>query len=163
MRKSLAAALVLTIGSFAMGATAQAVTLTPYPNPGTPNPDVYVFSATSTGDVFGFFAGVNAADNSVVGVSINGAAPTIFGLSNQGSVVGQSVDFGHAVAGDTLTFIFRNLTTGTQFSSVASANPDGLQHAFATRFAGSGGIPSGVQISFEDLARLQGSDFDYDD
>ena len=118
----------------------------------------------STGDVTGFFAGASAADTSVFGVSVNGAAPTVFALNNQTTAVSQSFDFGPVVAGDTLSFVLRNLTTGTQFSSNPSSNPDGLQHVFATGFTTSGGaILSGLQISFEDLAKFQGSDFDYND
>ena len=143
---------------------ARAATITPYPGPGTPNLTVYNFIALSTGDVTGFFAGASAADTSVIGVSVNGAAPSLFGLSNQTSALSQSLDFGTVTAGDLLTFTLKNLTSGTQLSSNSTLNPDGLQHVFAANFVSSGGaIPNGLQVSFEDLTKSQGSDFDYND
>ena len=161
MKKALLVA-VLTIAAGTINALAD--TITPYSTPGSENTKHYSFRALATGDVTGFFAGASAADISLVGLSINGGTPTTFGLHNQTTSISQSLDFGSVVAGDTLTFILRNKTKGTQFSSNPASNPDGLQYVFSSRFKNSGGaIPSGIQISFEDRARSQGSDFDYND
>jgi hypothetical protein len=153
------------IGVFGIGiGPSTAATVTPYSTPGTPNSATYNFTALANADVIGFFVGRSAADTSVLGLSVNGATPTLFGLNNQTSPIGQSFDFGPVTAGSVLSFILVNQTTGIRFSSNPASNPDGLQHVFSTNYTGAGGtIPIGVQISFEDLARFQGSDFDYND
>ena len=159
MKKSLLVAFLITIAGNSL-----ADTLTPYSDPGNPNTAFYTFTALATGNVTGFFAGASAADLSVVGLSVNGGTPTVFGLNNQSTAISQSLNFGSVSAGDSLIFILRNQTTGTQFSSDPVSNPDGQQHVFSAGFTNSGGaIPSGIQISFEDLAKSQGSDFDYND
>lgn len=159
MKKSLLVAFLITIAGNSL-----ADTITPYADSGSPNADLYTFRALATGNVTGFFAGASADDTSVVGLSVNGRTPTVFGLNNQTTAISQSLDFGSVIAGDLLTFTLSNQTSGTQFSSDPLLNPDGLQHVFSAAFTNSGGaIPSGVQISFEDLAKSQGSDFDYND
>ena len=163
MHKTVLGALLVSASSFLFDPVL-ATPLSPYQNTGVPNIASYTFTAAATGDVTGFFAGASASDISRIGLSVNGATPMLFGLSNQTSTVSRSLDFGAVVAGDALSFILNNLTAGTQLSSDPDFNADGLQHVFADQFESSGGaIPSGVQISFEDLLKSQGGDFDHND
>ena len=46
--------------------------LVPYPNPGTPNPDIYTFTATTSGDIIAYFAGTGAAYDEQLGMLVNG-------------------------------------------------------------------------------------------
>ena len=95
---------------------------------------------------------------------VNGvASPAGFGFVNQTSTVGQAFNFGAVNAGDAITFVLRNLTTGTDLSSNPSSNADLLQHVYSTDFAGNGTLPAGTYVAFEDLLASQGSDFDYND
>jgi hypothetical protein len=95
---------------------------------------------------------------------VNGVlSPAGLGFPNQTSAVGSTFDFGAVNAGDTISFVLRNVTTGTDISSVPSLNGDGLQHIYSTDFGGNGTIPAGTYIAFEDLLASQGSDFDYND
>lgn len=86
MQKSLLIAFLITVNGISYPA---ADNPTLYSNSGIPNPDVYNFTALSTGELTGFFAGVSAADTSVVGVSINGGTPATSGLNNQTTALGQ--------------------------------------------------------------------------
>lgn len=161
MKKSLLAALLVTFG---IGAPAVHASTIPYPNAGTINPVIYNFTAATGGDVMGFFFGFNAADVDAVEMLVNGVAtPAGFGFVNQTSTVGQSFDFGTVNAGDVITFVLRNTSTGTDLSSIPTSNADGDQHIYSTDFAGNGTIPAGTYVAFEDLLASQGSDFDYND
>ena len=162
-RSLLAAAAVAGVAVFASGPAARAGTI-PYPNPGTVNPAPYTFTAATTGDIVGAFFGFNAADSDEIDMFVNGVlSPAGFGFPNQTSAVGSTFDFGAVNAGDTISFVLRNVTTGTDISSVPSLNGDGLQHIYSTDFGGNGTIPAGTYIAFEDLLASQGSDFDYND
>ncbi len=163
MRKSLLAAALVAIGIGSPVSGAHAATI-PYPSPGTINLVNYNFTAATAGDVIGFFFGFNAADVDAVEMLINGV-PTVagFGFVNQTSTVGQSFNFGTVNAGDAITFILRNSSTGTDLSSIPASNADGDQHIYSTDFAGNGTIPAGTYVAFEDLLASQGSDFDYND
>ncbi len=162
MNKFLFAA-AFVIGSGCVGSSAQAGTI-PYPNPGTVNPAVYNFVAASTGPIMGAFFGFNAGDVDEVEMLVNGvASPAGFGFVNQTSTVGQAFNFGAVNAGDSITFVLRNQSTGIDLSSNPSSNADGLQHVYSTDFAGNGTLPAGTYVAFEDLLASQGSDFDYND
>ena len=162
-RSLLAAATLITFAAFANGSAARAATI-PYPNPGTINPVVYTFTAATTGNIIGTFFGFNAGDSDEVEMLVNGvASPAGFGFLNQTSTPGDSFNLGHVNAGDTITFVLRDLTSGTDISSVSSLNADTRQHIYSTDFAGNGTIPAGTYIAFEDLLAGQNSDFDYND
>ncbi len=162
MNKFLFAA-AFVIGGSCVGSSAQAGTI-PYPDAGTVNPAVYNFVAAATGPIVGSFFGFNAGDVDEVQMLVNGiASPAGFGFVNQTSTVGQTFNFGSVNAGDTITFVLRNLSTGTDLSSVPSSNLDMLQHIYSTDFGGNGTIPDGTYVAFEDLLASQGSDFDYND
>jgi hypothetical protein len=162
MKKYLLAAALMTAGVFA-GTSSQAGTI-PYPNPGTINPAVYTFTASATGTVTGFFFGFNAADVDSIEMLVNGVPSAAgFGFVNQTTAIGSSFDFGNVTAGDTITFLLRNQTTATDFSSNPLLNADLVQHIYSTDFAGNGTIPAGTYVAFEDLLASQGSDFDYND
>ena len=162
MKKYLLAAALIT-GGVCAGTASQAGTI-PYPTPGTINPVVYNFTATATGSVTGFFFGFNAADTDEIEMLVNGvASPAGFGFVNQTSAIGSSFNFGNVTAGDTITFLLRNQTTSTNFSSKPTLNADLDQHIYSTDFAGNATIPAGTYVAFEDLLASQGSDFDYND
>jgi hypothetical protein len=162
MKKYLLAA-TLIAGGLCVGTASHAGPI-PYPNPGTINPAVYNFTASATGSVTGFFFGFNAADVDSIEMLVNGvASPAGFGFVNQTSAVGSSFNFGNVTAGDTITFLLRNQTTSTDFSSVPALNADLVQHIYSTDFGGNGTIPAGTYVAFEDLLASQGSDFDYND
>lgn len=142
--------------------TAQAGVI-PYGNPGVENPATYTFTAASTGDVYGYFAGSGAAYTEVVAMSINGVLGS-FGLNNHTTSVGTAFLFGSVTAGDTLKFYVNVLSTGYTYSTDVSENSDGKNHVYSTTatagqaFAGS---PVGVYVAFEDLEG--GGDFNYYD
>ena len=162
-RSLLAAATLITFAAFANGSAARAATI-PYPNPGTINPVVYTFTAAATGNIIGTFFGFNAGDSDEVEMLVNGVASSAgFGFLNQTSTPGDSFNLGHVNAGDTITFVLRDLTSGIDISSVPSLNGDTRQHIYSTDFGGNGTIPAGTYIAFEDLLASQNSDFDYND
>jgi hypothetical protein len=162
MKKYLLAAALITCGACA-ATTSQAGTI-PYPNAGTINPAVPNFTASATGSVTGFFFGFNAADTDSIEMLVNGVPSAAgFGFVNQTSAVGSSFNFGNVTVGDTITFLLRNSTTSTDFSSNPTLNADLTQHIYSTDFGGNGTIPAGTYVAFEDLLATQGSDFDYND
>jgi hypothetical protein len=62
--------LVLLLFGWQNDAYADAI---PYPNVGTPNPAIYTFTATSTGDIVAYFAaGSTAAYDNQLGLLVNG-------------------------------------------------------------------------------------------
>ena len=143
----------------------------PYPTPGTYNSVLYTFTAASTGDVIAYFAGSTAAYDNELGLLVNGVSTGVVGLDNQTSAPGQTLDLGHANAGDTLTFVLVNHTLGMDAYSDPSMNvsydtPDTThhQHVYSTPYTGTGpvidSIPAGTFVSFEDLPPLV-SDFNY--
>src|SRR5262245_63413823 len=69
-----------------LGTSARADTI-PYPNPGSPNPATYSFTAAFTGDVIAYFAGSSASFENTLGLQINGVSTGIFGLNNKTSMV----------------------------------------------------------------------------
>ncbi len=161
MKKSLFAAVAIALTANVSAVHASTI---PYQNAGTVNTQTYTFIAASTQDVMGFFFGFSAADTEAIEMLVNGVAtPAGFGFVNQTSTVGQSFDFGPVNAGDVISFVLHNTSTGIDLSSVPGSNADGVQHIYATDFAGNGTIPAGTYVAFEDLLASQGSDFDYND
>jgi PEP-CTERM motif len=148
----------------------------PYPDVGTPNPVTYTFTAASTGVITAYFAGSGASYGEVVGMSINGAAPTVWGLDDHSSSVGDTLVMGDVVAGDTLVFedaVYTSGTTGPNppvgadfvWSSIPSMNIDGGNHVYSTTATAGqayAGSPAGVYVAFED-EKFHGSDYNYHD
>ncbi len=132
----------------------------PYPTPGTQNPVTYTFTSNG-GDIMAFFAGTGAAYNETLGLLIDGVDSGITGLQNHTVGVGDSLDFGTIAAGKTLTFYINVATTGDVFYSDKSLNADGVNHVYSTSFSGSGSLPAGTYVAFEDLKG--GGDLNYFD
>ncbi len=162
MRKSLLAALLAAscLGSYGV-VPAQAATI-PYPHAGTQNSALYNFTATATGNIEAYFYGSSAADIDLVGLLVNGIPTGITGLNNQTSHFGDSIDLGNVTAGDKLTFILINQTTGHDWYSRRHLNSDHSQHVYSTPYSGSGVIPAGTYVGFEDLPKGS-NDWDYND
>jgi len=137
----------------------------PYPNAGTLATSHH-FTAVETGDLVGYFFGSSAAYDNQIGVFVNGTQLGGYGLDNQSSTIGQSVNFGHVNAGDTIVFALNVLSQGYKLYSNTALNSDSMDHAYATVFSGQAGggvsIPAGIYVGFEDqLATI--SDLDYND
>lgn len=150
----------------------------PYANVGQLAPDS-TFTATSTGDIIGYFAGSSAGDNDAIelwDVTTNTYSGYLF--PNHASTVGEQADFGSVSAGDTLVFLIKNESTGEVFDSLDNGgvpttnNDDGYNHVYATSYSGGlAGLPAdltGTYLGFEDLGveslfPLKGSDLDYND
>lgn len=157
------------------GGAAMAADAIPYPDAGTYNATSYTFTAATTGDLIGYFAGSGASYDNEVGVLDNGLLTSGgFGLDNHASSIGQSFDFGHVNAGDTLTFVLQNNTLGKDAYSnpllnVAYDEPTdtiGHNHVYSTAYTATGpvlgSIPPGTYVAFEDLP-FPDSDFNYSD
>jgi len=132
-----------------------------YPNNGTINPATYTFTAASTGDLIGYFAGSGASYDEQVGLL---GSPNGVGLGNHSSQIGEAFNFGHVTAGQVLTFFDQINTTHDTWYSDASMNSDGIQHIYSTNVVANqiyAGSPAGVYIGFEDLAG--GGDANYFD
>jgi hypothetical protein len=164
------ASLALLLCGLGTSARADAI---PYPTPGVLNPATYTFTAVATGDIIAYFAGSTASFTNTLGLQVNGVSTGIFGLNNQTSAIGQSLDLGHANAGDVLTFVMHNVSPGIGdlFSNPALNAPyDGLavgtQHVYSTPYTATSpifdSIPVGTFVSFEDLPFPQ-SDLNYND
>jgi len=138
--------------------------LLPYPTPGFENTASYSFTATTTGDIGGYYAiqTRTASYDEDVTLLVNGVATGAgFGLPNS-SALGTFFNFGHANAGDVLTFILR-ITAPPSAIGTVSSNPSdnaaydggvGHQHVYSGHYNfgdGLGSIPSGTYVGFEDL------------
>jgi hypothetical protein len=145
----------------------------PYPNPGTPNPATYTFTAAASGDVIAYFAGSGAAYDEQVGmIDETTGTNSGTGLDDHSSSIGQAFDMGHVNAGDTLVFYdFVATASGTIYSDPSmnvaydSDGSDGHNHVYSTSAAAgqiSSLIPAGTYVGFEDLP-FPGSDFNYFD
>ena len=132
----------------------------PYSTPGTQNLVTYTFTSNG-GDVMAYFAGTGASYNETLGLLIDGVDSGITGLQNHSVGVGASLDFGTIAAGKTLTFYIDVATTGDFFYSDKSLNTDGVNHVYSTSFSGSGSLPAGTYVAFEDLNG--GGDLNYFD
>lgn len=137
-----------------------------YPTPGV-EAGANQFTAIGTGEIWGYFWGGDATWDSEIGLSINGAAPTVFGLPNQTTPYGTPLLLGTVNAGDDLDFILRVTPPSVpafNWSSHQPNNPDGMNHAWSTHWTGDVVIPEGTFLGFEDRDRndpLQ--DRDYND
>jgi hypothetical protein len=137
----------------------------PYSNAGTVA-SPHIFTAVASGDLSAYFLDSSAMYDNQVGVFVNGVQVGGYGLDDHSSTAGQSVDFGHVNAGDTVVIALNVLSQGYKLYSNTALNSDGINHIYATAFSGqtAGGIniPAGVYVGFEDqLASI--SDLDYND
>src|SRR5215469_7787625 len=145
----------------------------PYCNVGT-IPPTNTFTATATGSITGYFiqggaaSGGGAADLDFVGM-LDVTSSTFSGwlFNNQTSLPGDTANFGAATVGDTLVFELQNVSLGSIiFASQPSLSSDGVNHAYATGFAGGvlngATIPAGTYVGMEDLP-ASFSDFNYND
>ncbi len=159
-----ALALSLSLG---LASAANAV-IPSYPSPGIINAMDYTFTAASNGTVVAYFLGGNTIRyESELGLRVNGIDVGTFGLNNKTSALGDSFDFGGVLvnAGDELVFRLSVLSTGNEFFSKRSLNPDGITHIYSTAYGGGDyGVPAGTYVAFEDVL-LGGTyeDFDYND
>lgn len=160
------------------GATQPAqAAIIPYPNVGTENPVTYSFTATASGDVWGYFAAqTGAAYTEEVGLMVNGVlTPNGFGLNNHSTATGQGFDFGTVTAGDTLVFVLNVINppeaVGTVYSDPSlNASYDGgtgQNHIYSVAYNASSdlldpSVPSGTYVAFEDLPAPI-SDWNYQD
>ena len=144
----------------------------PYCNVGT-IPPTNVFTATSTGTITGYFvqggaaSGGGAADLDFVQMyDVTSSTYSGWLFNNQTSLAGATANFGAVTAGDTLVFELQNVTLSMIFASQPSLSADGINHAYATAFAGGvlngATIPAGTYVGMEDLPACC-SDFNYND
>ncbi len=144
---------------------------------GSMNPNSYSFTATSSGDITGYFYGFSAAYGESVALVVQNITQN-YGLYNQLTPVGTSFDMGSVNAGDVLKFSLEvwkspgaigpdgNPTAIPDYilSSDPSLNPDGAQHIYSTAYTGGiAGIPAGTYVAFEDLLADVPPDWDYND
>lgn len=177
MRVSTLAALTGSAALLALGAGQARADAIPYPCCGYNNAD-YTFYASSTGDVFAYFAGSTAGYVNQLGLLVDGvASPNGYGLNNHTSSIGESFDLGFAHQGDVLTFALNSITLNKTVYSDPSMNdaydngpailtPDGHNHVYSTPYTATspviGSIPVGTFVAFEDLP-FPGSDYNYND
>jgi hypothetical protein len=124
------------------------------------------FTAAASGDLVGYFLDSSAVYDNQVSVFVNGAQLGGSGLDDHASTLGQSFNFGHVNAGDSIVFALNVLSQGYKLYSDTAMNSDATNHAYATAYSGqtTGGVtvPAGVYLGFEDqLATI--SDLDYND
>jgi hypothetical protein len=155
-----------------LGTSARADAI-PYPTPGVLNAAVYNFTAAATGDIIAYFAGSTADFTNELSLRVNGVSTGVFGLNNHTSALGQSLNLGHANAGDVLTFVMHNIIPGIGdlFSNPAlnaayDGLPVGTQHVYSTAYTSTSpiidSIPVGIFVSWEDLP-FPSSDLNYND
>lgn len=150
------AAIALSV-SLAMSVNAGTI---PYPNVGTIAPE-NSFTAMADGAVYAYFFSSNASYKSRIGLWVDGTQIGDYGLINHSSSYGDSYLFGNVSAGNELVFELQVLSTGGSWYSIASSNSDGLNHTYATDYAGDASVPAGTYVAFEDLPSL--GDVDYND
>lgn len=135
-----------------------------YSTPGVVNPVVYTFKASTTGDIIAYFTGSTAKYENTLSLLVNGVDTGVSGLNDHTSNYGDSINFGTATIGDTLTFRLNVLTNGTTVFSTASANADATNHVYSAAYAGDALVPAGTYVAFEDVLTTTGkSDFNYHD
>src|SRR6478609_1889513 len=81
-------------------ATVARADVIPYSTPGAVNAATYSFTASTTGNIIAYFAGSTAGFTNELGMRVNGVPTGIFGLNNQTSAVGDSLNLGSVQAGD---------------------------------------------------------------
>jgi PEP-CTERM motif len=136
-----------------------------YANPGIVAP-AFTFTAQSSGEEVGYFMGSTAGFTNLIGLWVNGKQLGSFALNNHTSQVGDSVDFGHVNAGDTLVFALQANDGSYVVSSDPSMNSDSISHVYTSSYTGGTEngvtIPAGTFVAFEDLLS-PGSDLNYND
>lgn len=155
----------LAAAMLALSATGSALASDPaYATPGTVNAAGYTFEAAATGDIYAYFLGQSASYSEQLGMAAANSTVALgaVGLDNHASTRGDWIDLGHVTAHEIVTFFINVTNTGLTFSSQVSENADASQHIYSTSFAGSGAIPAGTFVSFEDLD-TRVSDHDYND
>ena len=159
--KKIVAALSVT-ASLLAACAAQAAPL-PYGTPGIENKTTYTFNAAADGDLIAYFAGSTAGFTNEIGLFVNGVDTGIYGLNNQTSSYGDTLNFGAVNKGDSLVFVLKVLNPSTvgPWYSQKSLNTDDVNHVFSSAYAGDGTLPAGVYVAFEDLPA--GGDFNYRD
>ena len=151
--------------SSVMLSSAASAGVVPYPNKGTVIPLDYMFAAAHDGDVYATFAGSSAGYNQFVGANLGATLSAVSGLPDHSSSLGDTIDFGPVVAGETITFIDYVISSGDTWSSDVKMNWDGVTHIYATPVIADeiyAGSPAGLYVAFEDLPKGR-SDFDYND
>lgn len=143
--------LVLSLTAFAFAvliAPAFAGTV-PYSNVGhvAPNPP----TITATGNTIDlYYYGSSAGDTDVVEVKDVTEGWTSSPIFNNQTTTAGTEDIFNVGVGDTLEFLLVNKSTNQMYSSDPADNADGYNHVYMTSFAGSGGIPAGEFVGFED-------------
>ena len=134
----------------------------PYANVGTMAPTVPL-TAASTGNITGYFLGASTAGNDYVRLfNVTQNTYSSFVLGTATSSLGQAYSVGAANQGDKLVFQLINYALGGALLAGDPAySSDGLNHTYVTGYTGSGSIPAGTYIAFEDYPG--GYDFDYND
>lgn len=148
MRHTLATlALLLGLGA------AQAAPL-PYDTLGQAAPSAPPLSASHRGELAVYFSGLAGGYESWIGVLVNGSerAP---GLSNHASNYGQRLSLGDVQAGDVLNFFIQlgppEDEEAARYYSDKDWNLDGVNHVWASAYAGDAQLPAGLHLAFEDL------------
>lgn len=147
----------------------------PYPAAGSYNAVSYSFTAAVSGDLVAYFVdGGGAGYENQLGLLVNGVLSGAgYGLDNHASAVGDSFNFGHVEAGDTLVFVLHNLTVGRDAYSdpgmnLAYDSNTALvhNHVYATPYSATSpqytGVPAGTYVAFEDIP-FPGADYNYRD
>lgn len=129
----------------------------------TPNLYSYTYTVTSSGNVVAYYVGQSAWDTDYVGLHVNGVDTGALVLNNQTSATGDSYNFGHFNAGDTLTFKLYNESDNRTYFSDAALNPDGQVHIQTSQWTAQQGIPVGLLVAFEDRIIDGGPTTDYND
>ena len=98
-------------------------------------------------------------------------------MDNHTSALGQELDLGSVMAGDTLVFVLQNNSLGEDAYSnpalilsyddgPATGTTDGHNHVYSTPYTATSpiidSIPVGIFVAFEDLP-FPGSDYNYND
>jgi len=142
-----------------------------YPNSGTPNTASYAFTAAASGEIIAYFAGGGAAFDLQLGLLVSGVDTGVVGLDSKTSMIGQSLDLGHANTGDALTFVLHNLSVNKSAYSDPTLNVSydidgsvGHQHVYSTPYTATSpildSIPVGTFVSWADQPFPNG-DFSY--
>jgi hypothetical protein len=133
------------------------------------------YTAPSSGMVYAWFLGKEAAYTSEIALKVNGViTPQGWIFNNQATAVPTKAALGQVNEGDTLELLLRILAppdvAGNQFSSISTNNPDGKVHIHAVGYGGGDlGIPLGsyLYVGFEDIRGGKDpnyyNDYDYDD
>jgi hypothetical protein len=155
---------ILALASFSVSVPAVADTIS-YGNVGSIAP-TSVLTASTTGNVMGYFIGQSAMDTSVIRmVDVTSGYTSSYFFNNHSTAAGTTANFGSVNAGDILVFELFNFDTGLTLATDPSHSVDGVNHGFEVAFGGGtlngvSGLPAGTFVGMEDLVN---GDFDYDD